>query len=210
MSAHGSAATPGAPERTSWTGRGVTERAQQRPDRLLAAVERIIEDHLPTGSPEGGVRSMAQAIVRHVRITEPAGGTAALPAILHDPPGASCPGGPVPRTATAPTREGVTGDDFETADITVMRERGSLPAFMRSRIARSRRTTYTAPRSWPPAAASGHRPGAWPSVTAPSSLSAAPRPLWCSCELCCALAQHAETDSCRCAICVHRLLAAAA
>jgi hypothetical protein len=85
--------------------------------------------------------------------------------------------------------------------ITVMRERGLLPAFMRSRIVRSRTVYITVRRQR--VAVSGHRPGAWPSVTAPTDLGAAPRRVWCSCVLCCALAEHAETGQCRCAICVH-------
>ncbi|MFJ9580918.1 hypothetical protein ACIRQF_31575 [Streptomyces sp. NPDC101191] len=50
----------------------MAERAQRGPDRLLADVERIIEDHLPGGSFGVDARSMTQAIVRPVRRIETA------------------------------------------------------------------------------------------------------------------------------------------
>jgi hypothetical protein len=43
---------------------------RQEPDRLVAVVERVIEDHLPGGSSGVDARSMAEAIVRRVRIEE--------------------------------------------------------------------------------------------------------------------------------------------
>jgi len=78
----------------------VTERAQLRPDRLLAAVERIIEDHLPGGSSGVDARSMAQAIVRHVRIAETFGKTAPLAETLDDLARRIS-----PRQASSPDRE---------------------------------------------------------------------------------------------------------
>ncbi|MFI6278079.1 hypothetical protein [Streptomyces sp. NPDC050988] len=78
----------------------MTKRVQRRPDRPLAAVERIIEDQLPGGSSGVDARSMAQAIVRHVRTTEPAGKTAALAEL----PGGSARRRP-PRQAVPPDGE---------------------------------------------------------------------------------------------------------
>ncbi|MET7489527.1 hypothetical protein [Streptomyces sp. NPDC005538] len=133
----------------------MTKQVERRPDRLLAAVERIIEDHLPGGSSGVDARSMAQAIVRQVRITEPAGETAALA----EPPG---------DTAQRSAREdgaSVRVDDFETDDIAAMREQGDLPAFMRLR-ARPVRAPAAVMALWQrfPGPA-GHKPGAWPSGT---------------------------------------------
>lgn len=61
----------------------MAERTQQR-DRLPAAIERIIENHLPGGSAGVDVPGMARAIVRHVRRAEAADTAAALAESLCD------------------------------------------------------------------------------------------------------------------------------
>lgn len=151
---------------------------------MLAAVERIIEDHLPGGSPGVDAPSMAQAIVRHVRITEPAGETATLAEPSDDP-------------ARRSAREDgaiVRVDDFETDDIAAMREQGDLPAFMRLR-ARPVRAPAAVMALWQrfPGPA-GHKPGAWPSGTQRGP----GRPELCDRAQCLAMAAPGEGSPCRC------------
>lgn len=108
-------------------------------------------------------------------------------------------------------RARIVTDDFDTDDIAVMRQRGVLPAFLRSRITRPGRLRRPN-RPWDSSRAFGHRPGAWPSAAVPvlRHRPGPAAPVVCDCPLCRALAEHAETDSCRCAICVRRLLPAVA
>ncbi|WP_331725916.1 hypothetical protein [Streptomyces sp. NBC_00470] len=117
-------------------------------------------------------------------------------------------GQPAPQGADEPRREDSYVEELDTAAIALMREQGTLPVFMRSRISRPDKTRTSARR---PSAANqaGHRPGAWPSVTTPAGPGTAPRPVSCSCALCRALAEHVETDRCRCALCTRRLVSAA-
>ncbi|MGP3951211.1 hypothetical protein [Streptomyces sp. 7N604] len=58
--------------------------SQKEPDRLVAVVERVIEEHLPGGPSGVDVRSMAKAIVRRVRIEQLVRNTAALSEKLED------------------------------------------------------------------------------------------------------------------------------
>lgn len=108
----------------------------------------------------------------------------------------------LPTPPSQPTQEhqGPAADDFNTDDIAAMRRKGVLPAFLRSRIIRPDRPHCAVLPGRRTAA--GHRPGAWPSATAPRRR---PAPLLCcDCVLCQALAQHKETGWCPCARCKQR------